>query len=537
MPAIDDSPSLEKIRAGLQRRMAARLAAWSDERVRDYVADAVYEERRRFSGRDTPAPGEREAIEAAARVLRGPRGPLEAAVQALVALYVGEVHNRFSPRAYRVATETVPIALTRLLTASRPSDLVLGDFDPESRILVRGPLALLRSLSVNHTLILAPTHLSNLDSPLIGYALYKAGLPPFIYGAGLNLFNNPVMAFFMSRLGAYTVDRRKRHRLYKDVLKDYSTERIGRGGHSLFFPGGTRSRSGRVESHVKKGLLGTGLEAWQDGLEAGRTSPEVLVVPCTLSFSLTLEAETLIADSLAEEGKARFIITDDEFSRPRTVASFFRSVLSLDASTHVRFGQPMDLLGNPVDDQGRSLDPFGEVIDRRDYVTDRAGRVVRDEQRDRVYTEQLAASIVRAWHRDNAVQSTHVAAFAAVRALYANLAFRRADPIQFAMLSEAECGLERGDLLRWLARLLEALADLEAREAIRTALPGSGPVRDRAEAVLVEALDRFSRFHSRPALRASGGSIVVDPRLALYYGNRLSGYALEPAVAGQGATT
>ena len=142
-------------------------------------------------------------------------------MQALVALYVAEVHNRFSRRAYRIATETVPIALTRLLTASRPSDLVLGDFDPESRILVRGPLATLRSLSANHTLILAPTHLSNLDSPLIGYALYKAGLDPFIYGAGLNLFSNPVMALFMSRLGAYTVDRRKRHRLYKDVLKDY----------------------------------------------------------------------------------------------------------------------------------------------------------------------------------------------------------------------------------------------------------------------------------------------------------------------------
>ncbi|MCK6576423.1 1-acyl-sn-glycerol-3-phosphate acyltransferase, partial [Myxococcota bacterium] len=176
--------------------------------------------------------------------------------------------------------------------------------------------AALRALAREHTLIFAPTHVSNLDSPLIGYALDRLGLPPAIYGAGLNLFSSPVMGFFMSRLGAYTVDRRKQHRLYKDVLKDYSIDSLGRRCHSLFFPGGTRCRSGRVEDRVKKGLLGTGIIAWQEGLLQGRPHPEVLVVPVTLSFSLVLEAETLIEDSLEEEGKRRYIITDDEFSEP-----------------------------------------------------------------------------------------------------------------------------------------------------------------------------------------------------------------------------
>ena len=135
----------------------------------------------------------------------------------------------------------------------------------------------LRKLSKDHTLIYTPTHLSNLDSPLVGYALSEIDLPPVIYGAGLNLFSNPVMAFFMSRLGAYTVDRRKKNQLYKDILKDYSTEAIVRGCHSLFYPGGTRSRSGKIESHLKKGLLGTALEAWQDLQHAHFRSREMLM--------------------------------------------------------------------------------------------------------------------------------------------------------------------------------------------------------------------------------------------------------------------
>jgi glycerol-3-phosphate O-acyltransferase len=37
---------------------------------------------------------------------------------------------------------------------------------------------------------------------------------------------------------------------------------IERGYHSLFFPGGTRSRSGMVEKRLKLGLAGTGVEAF-----------------------------------------------------------------------------------------------------------------------------------------------------------------------------------------------------------------------------------------------------------------------------------
>ncbi len=75
-----------------------------------------------------------------------------------------------------------------------------------------------------------------------GYAIYMAGLPPVCYGAGLNLFYNKFLGFFMNRLGAYKVDRRKKHSLYKNVLKEYAAVSMELGYDNLFFPGGTRSR-------------------------------------------------------------------------------------------------------------------------------------------------------------------------------------------------------------------------------------------------------------------------------------------------------
>lgn len=486
-----------------------------------YLAEAVYLERRRWSAGDSPGPGEGEAMDALARTLHQGRAERERAALALVSLYTAEVHNRFSPRTYEFATRVLPGALTRLLTASQPTDLLAADFDPQSRIVVSGPLDKLRRLSERHTFVVTPTHVSNLDSPLIGYALYAAGLPPVVYGAGLNLFSNPLMAFFMSRLGAYTVDRRKKHGLYKDVLKDYSIETISRRCHSLFFPGGTRSRSGRIETRLKKGLLGTGLTAWQEGLASGRAAPEVLVVPCVLSCSLVLEAETLIEESLKEEGRQRYIISDDEFADGRAVASFARRVLNLDASLYVRFSEPLDLLGNPVDDEGRSLDARGEPFDRRGYVTDRDGAVVRDEQRDHVYTQALAAAIERSFLRDNTALSTHVAAFSAWNLLRA--AHPALDLYQVALLAPSERVLPLAGLLSSMERVCERLAALAQAARVRTALPAGG-----ARAVLEEAVLRFASFHTRRALAHHGAdAVIVDPKLALYYSNRLVGYGLE----------
>ncbi len=65
-----------------------------------------------------------------------------------------------------------------------------------------------------------PTHASNLDSLALGYALQRDELPPVVYGAGKNLFTNPIISFFMHNLGAYRVDRRVKSRALQGGPQD-----------------------------------------------------------------------------------------------------------------------------------------------------------------------------------------------------------------------------------------------------------------------------------------------------------------------------
>ena len=123
-----------------------------------------------------------------------------------------------------------------------------------------------------------------MDSIAIGWALHHLGLPPFLYGAGLNLFDNPVMGFFLNNLGAYRVDRKKQNGLYKKVLKTFSVVALEVGYNNLFFSGGPDHAPAVLESKLKLGLLGTGLEAYIGRLRSGRIRPHVYVVPCTISY-------------------------------------------------------------------------------------------------------------------------------------------------------------------------------------------------------------------------------------------------------------
>ncbi|MEZ4319792.1 MAG: 1-acyl-sn-glycerol-3-phosphate acyltransferase [Myxococcota bacterium] len=496
-------------------RSRRRFDQLPDDVLAELLEDAVYNERKRLE-RDTPEEGEISRLDGLTNALvHGERADWTQHGLALVRAWGEEIHGRFSQRAYRAATSVLPSALTGILTA-RPGRLpTWGGL--ESRIKVRGNVEQIAALAEEATLVLAPTHVSNMDSPLIGFALYQAGLPPFVYGAGLNLFSNPVMGWWMSRLGAYTVDRRKSSQLYKDVLKDYSVRCLTTRHHSLFFPGGTRARSGSIETRVKKGLLGTAIVAWQEMLEAKRPDPEVYVVPLTLSFQLTLEANTLIEDHLAEAGKQRYIITDDEFAQPRKLYQFASRMMELDASIVCHFGDPVDCIGNPV-----SYDPEerrAQAERRRRYVTDANGEVERDVQRDMIYTNRLADALVEAYPRYAHAMVTHVAAFTGWRCL--EEAVGSSDPFRLVRVPIGKRTFPRHVFLEKLRHVVEGVQKGASEGRWNAELP------DTAEGVLAAALDRFGRYHRSRALEERGSSIVVqDPRLCFYYRNRLA-YAAE----------
>jgi len=492
-------------------RSRARFDSLDDDGLVQILENALYTERKRLE-RKEPGDEVRSRLDRLAKsIVRGTRADRTSAGLGLVSAWADEIHGHFNPRVYRFATRALPRALNGLL-ARRSSDVREWTGEANSRVKVRGDVALIQRLAQEATLVLAPTHVSNLDSPLIGLSLHSCGLPPFVYGAGLNLFSNPIMGWWMHRLGAYTVDRLKKARLYKQVLKDYSIRSLTTRHHSLFFPGGTRSRSGQVETSVKKGLLGTGIVAWQEMLAARRPDSEVYIIPLTLSFQLVLEANTLVADHLADAGKQRFIITDDEFTQPRRLLSFGNRVMNLDASVVAHFGAPLDCLGNPV-----SHDPkerAEQSVIRRRYVCDASGDVEWDAQRDRVYTDRLARGLVDAWPKYANAMETHVAAYAAwaclVDAIGSEDAFR---------IVRAPIGKRRIKQHIYVEKLREVVDRVRAgcQQRRWTAdLPAS------AEAVMDLALDRFGRYHRSRAIVRRGSDIVVeDPRLCLFYRNRL----------------
>lgn len=439
--------------------------------------------------------------------------------------YVVEILGNFNEVVYRVATKALPLGLGGLLNALSPSRLVTGfpSFPSlDDTLVIQGDLDALRALDEKGTVLMVPTHLSNLDSIILGWAIYRMGLPPYLYGAGKNLFSNPLISFFMANLGAYRVDRKKKNALYKDVLKEYATYSIELGYDNLFFPGGTRSRSGRIEQRLKLGLLGTGLQAYVNNLQSRRPSPKVFVVPCTLSYHLVLEGETLIDDYLKEAGKARYIITDDEFSRPRRIWNFLSNLVNLDARIYITVCPPLDPFGNRVLPDGTSVDRRGRPIDTERYVYVN-GSPGHDPHRDQEYTMELGEAVRRSFLAHNVAMSTHIVAYAV-----------------FRMLRVRNPGLDLYRLLRTGGDeesliLTDVYAAVERLLAVMRGLAGEGGIRldPRLEGVAVsevvaDALRHFGTYHTHAVVERRGDRLFAgDMNLLYYYHNRLDAYGFE----------
>ncbi len=491
--------------------------------------DAAYHETKRLESSRRPADrAENAEWQRLARSL----GKLDDAgrrqkLRDLCETYAWDVAGNFDPRVYNISTKILPPLVTAMLQPRKFARLIkdpaalLGLNVLEDKVAVQGPSDKLQRLARSGTMVYVPTHLSNMDSIVFGYALMRAGLPPATYGAGKNLFTNPILSFFMHNLGAYRVDRRIRHLLYKNVLKTYSTVLIERGYHSLFFPGGTRSRSGGVERHLKLGLVGSAMEAYARTLIAGHER-RVFFVPSTINYSITLEAETLIADYLSEAGKGRYIIEDDESTRLARVASFVKKLLEMNGSVVIRLGQPRDLFGNLVDDDGISHDTRGRVVDPASYMKNGKGEVTVDPARDAQYTRELGEEICKAYLADTVAMATHVVSSVAFARL------RKAAPAGdlFTVLRQREsvC-VPRDELARDVAILRDELLALEkkGRVVVRSAIASAS-----GGDIVEQALRAFAGYHSSPALVSRpDGVLLADTNLLFYYQNRLAahGYA------------
>jgi glycerol-3-phosphate O-acyltransferase len=510
----------ESILADVEARViGARTAAarHGAERSLEYVLnDVVFQEIRRLE-RGPASKGEKKRLPEWRDLARRLGGMDEAQklerLERIVGGYCQDVCGNFNTRVYRFATGFLPPLLGGFLGPKNLSEGLAGLGALGGRVIVDGPIEQIRTCADRGTLVVTPTHSSNMDSVVLGWSLHHAGLPPCTYGAGKNLFSNRFLSFFMHNLGAYRVDRRLANGLYKDVLKTYSQVLLERGYHSLFFPGGTRCRSNVVEKKLKLGLLGTALAAYQENLRAGQPQKRVYIVPATINYGIVLEAETLIDDYLAEEGKHRYIIEDDESSRLGRILDFGRRILTLEGAVHIRYGTPLDPFGNLVDEEGESLDARGRRVDASTYVAGEDGRPTNDPQRDAEYTRGVGEALTHAYRSLSVFQPTNLVARAIFDA--AAEAKKTRDVYRLIRLQD---GIEipidklRHDVAAWRERIAAHPEQGSVAARLMSMRPGD---------LVDDALHLFKGYHRQPAAERAGDSVIVrDMRLVFYYQNR-----------------
>ncbi len=455
----------------------------------------------------------------------------EELLQQIIHRYSEEIVGTFKIPTFRFARKFLTLFFHRLLNTAAGEKLhrIWGSkYQLYDKLLVHGEVEKVRSLMEKGTIVVVPTHFSNLDSILIGYALDSiVGLPSFSYGAGLNLYNTGYTAYFMNRLGAYRVDRRKKNPIYLETLKTMSNLSIQWGTNSLFFPGGTRSRAGKLEDKLKLGLLGTAVEAQRALYQRGKDE-KVFIVPLILGYHFVLEAKFLIDQHLERTGKEQYLRTRDQADSIRKLSKFIWTVFARENTIHLSFGQPMDVLGNPVDAEGVSYDQHQRPIDVKEYFMS-DGMVQPDLQREMEYTKILADKIVERYYKDNVVLSSHLVAYAAF-----NLLRKENDKLDLyglLRLPTDDYFFTRATLLDVIEQLQQGLFQMEKNGNIKL----SDPIRKTPEVILKDGMSRLGNYHVRKPLIFDKKKRIISQSFALlfYYHNRLENYGLHKKIRWQ----
>jgi glycerol-3-phosphate O-acyltransferase len=328
----------------------------------------------------------------------------------------------------------------------------------------------------------------------------------------------------MNSLGAYKVDRRKKNLPYLEALKLYSTLAIQKGAHSLFFPGGTRSRSGMLEKQLKLGLLSSTIEAQRNlymESEAGKETRKIFVVPVTLNYHFVLEAPDLIDDYLSVKGQDRYLPEQDKYGSWKLLKFMFK-FFTKGSNISVSIGPGLDVLGNYVDENGNSLDANGRTIDPKDYFISQGGITI-DKQREDEYTRMLSQRIVTEYHRINRVFGSHMVAFVAFEMLQKK--HPKLDLFGLLRLPEEEEVLPYEEFREACKRVRKQIYALKEEKKINHATHLKGNI----DLVIRNGLENVGIFHlKRPLLLNKEGNVITkDFNTLYYYHNRLVGYDLE----------
>lgn len=445
----------------------------------------------------------------------------------IIRRYSEEIAGNFKKNSYRFARGFITFGFARLLNATRVkgfTSLFSRQLDLDDKINIVGETGHIRELAKRGTVVMVPTHFSNLDSILIGWVIQFLGLPAFIYGAGLNLFNLKIFAYFMNSLGAYKVDRRKKNPVYLETLKTYSSMALRRGCHSLFFPGGTRSRSGQIEKALKLGLLSTAVEGQRILYQQetpDKPAKKIFIVPVVINYHFTLEAPALINEHLKRTGQERYYKEADEYTTSYKIATFLLKFFTKGSNISVSIGRGLDILGNYVDNEGHSLDANGQHIHTRDYFVSQ-GKITVDEQREQEYVRILAKRIVEEFHRHNRVFASHLVAYTAFKMM--ELKNPKLDLYNLLRVPDEDLVLDYEEFKKVWKRLRKRIMKLERKNKTGVA----AHLKEKANEVIKLGLENVGMYHARRPLIRKGDKIIIqDMNTLYYYHNRLEGYGLE----------
>ncbi len=438
--------------------------------------------------------------------------------------YDEEIVGNFSPNTFKFSRIFLTSFFKRIFSSYFPKGQWRWGSKKslQERIILKGNVEHIRDLFNKGTVIFMPTHYSNLDSIMVGYAIdANVGLPSFSYGAGLNLYNVEIVGYFINRLGAFRVDRRKKNPIYLECLKSMTGFSIIEGVNCLFFPGGTRSRSGSIEDKLKLGLINSSIEAQRVLIEEG-SDKKIFVVPISMGYHFVLEASHLIDQQLQFIGKEKYKRVRGSGPSFSNILRFFKDLYTRSSEVYMSFGKPMDVFGNNVDEQGQSYDKFGNKVEMNDYFSF-GGQLSSNRQREGVYAKILSETLIESYKKYNVVLSSNVVAFTAFHLIFQE--FKEAGLMALVNQKNKVYELRFIDLLENVQKLMFHLRSMNENGVLLL----SDESWNEEKELIEEGLSKLGIYHAVDILKKNkpGNLVCRDIRLLYFYHNRLINYGLE----------
>jgi glycerol-3-phosphate O-acyltransferase len=236
---------------------------------------------------------------------------------------------------------------------------------------------------------------------------------------------------------------------------------------------------------------------------------------------VVLEAETLIEDYLADEGKSRYIIDDDDSFKISKIIAFLNKMISLNAKIHLNFSSPLDPFGNEVDENGNSIDKNGKIIDKKRYLYEN-GKPVDDLQRDRAYTEILSNEILKAYKKNNIILSVNFVSYIAFKLFEKQ--HQKIDFYKFIKEPTIDLSIKLNNFYKESDILLNKLHKMHKKKEL---VLSDILIEGKSEEILADALRFSNSMSTTPPLYRKGIRLYSDNlKVLYYYHNRLANYKL-----------